>query len=97
MIAVFLNYRVFQDWSNPSLAINNIITLVITLISLVIVLFTMFWIYPNYYRLREKKIYAKYSSIYDMVNLKDKPRATLWCIFFFMRRLLFVLAVVLWV
>ena len=69
--------------------------MVIAVQLVVLPLFILAYIYPNYLSLKKPEFMDKYGAIYDMIDLKHKRRsALLWSLFFLGRRILFALGVI---
>lgn len=95
-LAASINFFSFDGfWNTFDDVFNNLLTLVIAAQLVVLPIFIVAFIVPNFRLLKKSSFMEKYGAVYDMVNLKQKSRSVLlWPIFFIGRRILFALGVV---
>ena len=94
LFGVALNFTNFLDkWSSSDEIFTNILTIIFAVLLLVAPLFLVFFIWPRFKNLRKRHYRNKYGSMYEMVNLKGESTVLTWCLFFFLRRMLFVLGI----
>ena len=81
-------------WANWNLVLTNVVSIVLTVGIAILILFTVFYLWPKGALIRRKRYRKRYGSVYSMIKVKRSDYAMLYPIFFFVRRILLVFAVV---
>ena len=81
-------------WDNWNLVLNNVVSIVLTVGIAILFLTIVFYLWPKGTLIRRKKYRRRYGSVYSMIKVKRSNYAMLYPIFFFLRRILLVFAVV---
>ena len=98
LIGAFVNFDYISKqeggtWGNLSLVFNNVVTIFLTIAMGVLILFIAIYLWPRIGKLKKKKYKEKFGSAYEMITTKKNPKAMLFPLIFFARRILLVVTV----
>ena len=57
-------------------------------------MFVVLYLRPRFYNLKEEETQDKFGSTYEMINIKSTPSVLVFCMLFYIRRLIFASALI---
>ena len=98
MISTIINFIYIQKaeapWRDWKIIFSNLVSIILAIGMGVLILFTIFVLWPKGRDLKKKKYRKRYGSVYSMLRVNRIKFGMLFQIFFYIRRIIFALTVI---